>query len=320
VIGERAVEWNDVQTGAKQRGWLVFAMDQGQTAWSQDSKYGVGEGYCIGLACQWLSDMYWSRSFDVGPDQVVELPPWKAVLVQKAATAGKDWTMWDTALLEYSMYRDAGLGMEDATMLTPDTARMAEKFRAVLEKSFGGYAWGCSGDAGAHAMAMFRTPGRLDLFDPNYGQFRFAENQVADGLKWFFDETTYKESFKLDTRIGFVNEPYNYDTSPPENYTRPKPFELRELPAEKTTLRLYDVADPEYHPIRRPMRAGRTSVVEQSVAASSPLQSSAAKAHAAQSSAARKPSKHRKKHHLAKDLKNWWMMRVRNLRAHNSRR
>jgi hypothetical protein len=155
------------------------------------------------------------------------------------------------------MYRDGNIGREDATLNTPDNGEMAQKYLDTMSKSYGGYVWGARGGGGAHAMAFFRSPGQLDLFDANYGQFRFADESAHKGVKWFLDKCGYHDGLGWESKICLVNEPYSYPSTTTDNYTRPtnyRPFVFTTLASLKIKLAHVEV---DWPPLRRPKGFGR---------------------------------------------------------------
>lgn len=240
-----------MQEEARAHGWLVFAMKQSETAYHQNPEYGVSQGFCLGMACQWLWDMYHHRTFKSGADMVCSLPPLKGVRVQAATQdveiSGDGWQQWDAGLRAYSMRRDPGLGLDDSAVNTPKSEDMAELLSKKMAESVGGYALSFKGVRG-HAMAMFRSPGQFDLFDANRGHFRFQAKsaEVSFALEWFLDHTGYMKKLALKTRLCKVNKPHDRTISESE-YSRPKfgVFEHKILPSEKKTLSIIkDNPDP----------------------------------------------------------------------------
>ena len=253
--------WDKLQREARRNGWLVFAMHQGETVYVQDGKYGVPAGYCLGMSCEWLSEMYQGKTFAYGSNRVCALPPLKGVRVHaitRKLNDGSDeitWVVWDAALREYDLYRDANLALEDSAAHTPKPAEMAAKLCRVMLKSPGGYTMDFMGTGGGHALAMFRSAGQFDLFDANHGHFRFAESAISmsGALEWFLDGTAYMEKLHTMTRICKVNRPYDHTTTSTDSLNDPtyERWVWRTLPSEKVTLARVEEPDVELV-VRRP--------------------------------------------------------------------
>ena len=63
------MQWDAVQTDAKTKGNLVYAMDQAQTAvMTEPGPWGEAYGgYCIGLAARWMSLQYQGKDYPYNP-------------------------------------------------------------------------------------------------------------------------------------------------------------------------------------------------------------------------------------------------------------
>ncbi len=63
------MQWDAVQTEAKTKGNLVYAMDQAQTAvMTEPGPWGEAYGgYCIGLAARWMSLQYQGKDYPYNP-------------------------------------------------------------------------------------------------------------------------------------------------------------------------------------------------------------------------------------------------------------
>ncbi len=68
------MQWDAIQQAAKNKGVLVFAIDQTQTPPStQPGPW--GKGYCMGFAANWIALPYQGKDFPFA-NQMCDSPPW----------------------------------------------------------------------------------------------------------------------------------------------------------------------------------------------------------------------------------------------------
>ena len=77
------MRWDYIQREAKQRGFLVYAIDQGQTVpMVQPGPWGpIEHGYCAGLAANWIALAYQGKDF-LYSGQECNDPPWQSTMAQ----------------------------------------------------------------------------------------------------------------------------------------------------------------------------------------------------------------------------------------------
>src|SRR6478736_9304078 len=94
------MDWKPIQTNAKNKGCLIFAINQSSTPpMTEDGPWGdVTHGYCLGLSANWISLAYKGSDFPTVGD-VCNNPPWQATMAQNLARVpASDWTdFWKIA-------------------------------------------------------------------------------------------------------------------------------------------------------------------------------------------------------------------------------
>jgi len=188
------MQLNPIQTAAKTKGQLVFAMDQGEQDIPMMAGAGFGEGqdgYCMGLSVRWISEMYAGRNLPFSPmTQSYEEVDWLALDLQgryaaiPSAMLDSDSNGWKNSVALCSMTVSPGLHAEryfkgPTGSFICDTARRA---------------WGCygitlsapAGVGGNHAIAVRHArDNTFHLFDPNYGHFAV---KWVDRFQAFLDD------------------------------------------------------------------------------------------------------------------------------------
>jgi hypothetical protein len=196
------MRWDAVQLGAKAKGCLVYAIDQAQTAvLTQPGPWGSAfDGYCIGLAADWISLAYHGKDFPTDGHQVCNNPPWQATQAQNLSDASKrgDWTeFWKAAIEPFQCRLSHFRAVRDHK---PSAAFLC----AVVFQAYGCYGVTLRGGSGAHAVAIRHgRDGRFHLFDANY--FHLAvkgTDKFQDLISWWLQQTGYDK--KYDTRTGIV--------------------------------------------------------------------------------------------------------------------
>lgn len=203
------MDWDSVQTGAKSRGQLVYAMDQAQlpmTKWPIIKQLTEG-GFCIGLSVTWIAMQYEGEAFPVSND-VCEWPPFKAIRYQHLAKIEgvPDWTdYWDTA------GRVERLRLSDGLRARRDTKANADFIYSIVTKAYGCYGITLGGETSAHAVAIRHArDNRMHFFDPNYGQFVVADHtKLKAFLNWFFPQTSYPDDLAKMTGVVGIRPPIN---------------------------------------------------------------------------------------------------------------
>jgi hypothetical protein len=203
------MKWDDVQLAAKAKGILVFAIDQSQTAVeTQPGPWGSAyDGYCIGLAANWISLGYQDTDFPYDAAKVCDNPPWQSTQAQNLSDAvnAAAWTDWWKAAIEPFQCR-----ISDAIIAVREHKLTASFLYAVATQSYGCYGVYLKRDGGSHAIALRHTrDNRLHLFDPNYFHISMPVPEGKTILHWYLEESGYEGRYKLRTGVVGVRPPIN---------------------------------------------------------------------------------------------------------------
>jgi hypothetical protein len=206
------MEWNAIQTDAKSRGRLIFAISQNQSKMRNDpGPWGdIAGGVCIGLSALWAALAYNGESFPLVGD-VCETMPWKASLAQNAAAgvgADKTWReYWTAAVATFQCGTSKGL---HATRYGKPTA---DFLWSIMSKAYGCYGVTLIGTvddkAAIHALALRHGhDNRYHLFDAD--NFHVAMKGV-ETFKGFVHDylhaTKYDKMFWQLTGITGITPP-----------------------------------------------------------------------------------------------------------------
>ena len=197
------MEWNAIQYYAKAKGYLVFAIDQGQTAvTTQPGPWGsASSGNCIGLATNWISLSYMGKNFPI-VDNVCDNPPWQATQAQNLSDSAtrEEWSGgWKAAVVPFQCTLSSGLCAEQRTKPSFDF------LWATMSQSHGCYGVSLMGKKGIHAIALRHEPGCFQLFDANY--FHIAvDGQAAFGdyVDSYFRSAKYDRLFEKMGIVGIM--------------------------------------------------------------------------------------------------------------------
>ena len=200
--------WDDLQKEAKAKGTLVFAMSQAQTpVMTQPGPWGTSfDGFCIGLAAQWILYCYQKKTFPLDGALVCDNPPWQSTLSQTLSdkTAATNWVdFWKSAIEPFQMTLSDGLR---ATRSTNPTASF---LHSIVTKAYGCYAVSLIRAGGAHAIALRHgTDNRMHLFDANEGHFSVRDHtQLKPFLAWYLKKSGYDTRYDKGTHIVGVRPP-----------------------------------------------------------------------------------------------------------------
>ncbi len=206
------MKWSPVQTEADKKGYLIFAMSQGQTdVTTQPGPWGNAySGFCAGCVVRWIALRYGHSDFPFDPKtKVLELPDWKTTRDQ-------------------NIYEDSNAAFPDDLVpafanygLLLNKGRMTDKAQAATGahlKNAGLGAEGCYYIAlrrtgGGHAVAMQNCgSGKWRFFDANFGEFEAVTTaQTPTGfagfIDWYMRETGYSGRYTAATKTVYVNPP-----------------------------------------------------------------------------------------------------------------
>ncbi len=200
--------WSDLQKEAKTKGTLVFAMNQAQTpVTTQPGPWGTSfDGFCIGLAAQWMLYCYQNKTFPLKGGLVCENPPWQSTLSQTLSdkSGATDWVQfWTAATSTFQMT------LSDGLRATRNTAPTAAFLYSIVTKAYGCYGVSLERAGGAHAIALRHAPdNRMHLFDANYGHFSVRDHTLFKPfLAWYLKKTDYETRYDTATNIVGVRPP-----------------------------------------------------------------------------------------------------------------
>lgn len=201
------MNWSAIQLDAKTKGHLIFAINQGQTAvMTQPGPWGSSfDGYCMGLAANWVSLGLQGKNFPIASDLTCENPPWQSTQAQNLSDAVKrvDWADgWKAAMGPFGCV-PSGLKAHR------DSQATADFLWSIMQQQRGCYGVTLRGTAGAHAIALRHSrDGRCHLFDSNYFHASFADSAA---FKTYFDgfmaASKYKDTVGGSTGIVHINPP-----------------------------------------------------------------------------------------------------------------
>lgn len=202
------MKWNRIQTAAKTKGVLVFAMDQSQTAvLTEPGPWGSAfDGYCIGLAANWISLAYQGKNFPIDGSLACDNPPWQATESQNLSDAMRsadDAVPWKAAVGPFQMTLSDGLRGSRATKPT------ATFLWAMLSQAYGCYGVTLRREGGAHAIAMRHgKDNRYHLFDPNYFHVvTKSPDAFRSFVRWYLSETGYDARYTKSTYVVGIRPP-----------------------------------------------------------------------------------------------------------------
>src|SRR4051812_48864037 len=206
------MQWDAVQTGAKAKGNLVYAMDQAQTAvMTEPGPWGEAySGYCIGLAARWMSLQYQAKDYPYDAStKEYRGTDWRATIGQNTEFATKntgDVKFWEWAIKPFALGLSSGLRRE-----TQDKPSGSVINRTITQ------AYGCYGitlrrEGGAHSIAARHgRDNRFHLFDGNYGHFvAMHADRFKQFLDWYFEQTGYKDRYAKSVMVIGIRPPINH--------------------------------------------------------------------------------------------------------------
>lgn len=197
------MDWVPLQTAAKAKGQLVFAMRQSQTpAMTQPGPWGTTQGgYCLGLSCAWISFCYAGKNFPMDSNKVCDNPPWQATWSHTLDPVGPaTWTdYWATSITPFKMRLSDGLRARRATMLTGDFVH------SIVTQAYGCYGVTVTGTGGSHAVALRHgRDNRMHFFDANFGHFVVADHtKLKAFLDKFWKDSGYANNF-LESSVAII--------------------------------------------------------------------------------------------------------------------
>lgn len=203
------MHWEPVQTSARDKGNLVFAMDQGQTAvMTQPGPWGVARsGYCMGMAVRWIALQYAGKNFPFnrGSRTFTDVD-WQSTAAQNRYW-NHDWV--DEADHWIKAAEAVGLRVSNGLRTERQGKPTADRILEVMRQAYGCYGISLNRERGGHAIAARHgRDNRFHLFDPNYGHF--VADRVGGFRKfvdWYLAETGYGERYTASIFVCGVKPP-----------------------------------------------------------------------------------------------------------------
>lgn len=168
------MKWNALQEDAKDRGFLVFAMDQMQTpVMKRPAAWGLTgtDGYCMGLVAKWVSLQYQGKNFLINLDKVCDTPPYDSTIAHIASSKVASSTIGRATYFQQTRAAVKVFHCTVSSGLREDrgTAATAEFWWSVMSKAYGCYSATIGGTKGAHAIGLRHgRDNRYHVFDPNH--------------------------------------------------------------------------------------------------------------------------------------------------------
>ena len=209
------MEWNAIQTNAKSRGHLIFAINQDQSSMRNDpGPWGaIAGGVCLGLSAYWAALGYQGKSFPL-VGEVCETMPWQASLAQNAAAgvgADMPWRdYWTAAAHTFQCGISKGL---HATRYGKPTAGF---LWSIMSQAYGCYGVTLIGTndgvVAIHALTLRHGhDNRYHLFDAN--NFHVAMKGVdtfKDFVHDYLHATNYDKIFWQLTGVTGITPPISH--------------------------------------------------------------------------------------------------------------
>ena len=206
------MNWDALQTEAKQKGYLIFAMDQSQTpVMTQPGPWGAAySGFCAGLAIRWIALRYVGQDYRYDSKTLeCDMPDWQATRDQTLyeidlAKDGADFPKeYKPTFGVYGLFLNDGLVTRMATAVTGAILRQAGAGKELC------YFIEMKRAGGGHAIAM-ENIGRAGwrLFDANYGEFKCKDAASFETfMTWYLYKTGYGTRYNTAINIVGVNQP-----------------------------------------------------------------------------------------------------------------
>jgi hypothetical protein len=206
------MQWNAMQLTAKQKGWLVYAVNQSQTApLTQPGPWGSAtDGFCIGLAAEWASLMYQGRDLPFS-NQECDNPPWQSTMAQNlsdSSTGSGQIDFWKAALSPFAC------SMSGFNAVRRNHAPSAAFFCQVAFQAYGCYGITMVGPSSAHAVAIRNGRDGMHLFDANFFHLRINNPAIfQDAVDWWLNAPPYAGVSSY--AATFMKESYIFGIRPP---------------------------------------------------------------------------------------------------------
>jgi hypothetical protein len=202
------MKWDAVQTEAKKKGWLTYAMDQAQTdVMRQPGPWGNAySGFCAGCVVRWIALRYGGADYAFDSrTQVVEMPDWRATRDQNVyEDASGDFP--DQLAPAFAQY---GLTLNKGQVTKQKAVATGAMLRTAGSAATGCYYISLRSGSGGHAVSMQNEGGgKWRFFDANYGAFRRnSDKGFEEFIDWYMKATGYATKYTEATRIAGVNAP-----------------------------------------------------------------------------------------------------------------
>ena len=164
-------------------------------------------GYCIGLAANWIALAYQGQDFPAD-NMECDNPPWQATMAQTidVDTPFTDWVdEWNHVLAPFSC---APTGIKAKRDHLPSAAFICQ----VVFRAYGCYGITMRRPGGGHAVAMRNgRDGRLHLFDGNYFHVAMkGPDKFQAFVSWWLQQTGYGQRYTVFTGVVGIKPPVNH--------------------------------------------------------------------------------------------------------------
>lgn len=195
---------NVLQQAADKLGYLIYAMDQSNTApLTQPGPWGaVQGGYCAGLATRWIALRYAAHDYPFDKaTKLCDFPDWQSTRDQNVVIAGYDDRTRRFPAQFKEAYAQYGLQLNLGAVTRAQTAMSGQILRRAGLAAEGCHCIYIAGKGGAHAVAMMNQ-GSLGwrFFDANFGHFKLPDAKAFEVfIDWYMRHSGY-------TRNDFLSE------------------------------------------------------------------------------------------------------------------
>lgn len=205
------MQWHDLQTTARKRGQLIYAMDQGETpVATQPGPWGrAHSGFCQGCVIRGIALHYGGSDFAYNPKTYeADTPDWETTRDQNIYGVEFQKKQYpDCLILPYNQY---GLYINMGFVHEIDGPPDGKVLRYIAYRE-GCYDITLDSGVTAHAVALQNMgKGGWRFFDANYGEFCARTNEEFEKLfDWYMQETGYKTKYsEWAYVIGIDPPPY----------------------------------------------------------------------------------------------------------------
>jgi hypothetical protein len=202
------MKWDAVQIKARNRGYLIFAMDQAQTdVCTMPGPWGAAhKGFCTACAIRWITLRYGGSDFAYDPKTMVVEPP-------DLLRDTRDQNIYCNEKGRFPINLVNALALYGLTLNLGRLTKQKE-LNGMLLTQAGLAGEGCyltymSHKGGAHMVAIQNMGSSgWRVFDANFGSFYAkSDYQFLHFMEWYLELTGYRRTYTVFTGIVGVNPP-----------------------------------------------------------------------------------------------------------------